>query len=108
MLKHFRFLAGFDRFSRVIYISSLWIEPENKDTAVEESNRLKAEINALTPYEWKAKNHDHENEGELKISVLFKIFFSMLDAGFLSYMTDNITDQRCSFCHLLPRQEPMN
>ena len=61
-----------------IYISSLWIEPENKDTAVEESNRLKGEINALRPYEWKAKNHDNingQNGDGLKISVIFKIFF---------------------------------
>ena len=91
------------------YISSLWIEPEARDTAVEESDRLKGEIKTLVPYEWKIKipeNHqddNHENNGELSFKIIFKIFFSMIDAAFLSYMTGNITDQRCSFCHLLPR-----
>ena len=68
----------------IFYNSSIWIEPENKDTATEESNRLRAEINNLKPYEWKPKTRDLEvdevnmdgrNGDGIKISVIFKIFF---------------------------------
>ena len=93
----------------LVYISSIWIEPEGRDTAVEEGNRLKDEINNIQPYEWKIKIPEdhrtdyHENNEELSFKIIFKIFFSMIDSAFLSYMTGNITDQRCSFCHKLPR-----
>ena len=46
----------------------------------------------------------HENADNI-ISILlhFVMFFSMIDGAFLSYMTENTTDQRCPFCHKLPR-----
>ena len=81
------------------------IRPENRERAVKESDRLKTEIDNLVPYRLELEDpEDHENADNI-ISILlhFVIFFSMIDGAFLSYMTENTTDQRCPFCHMLPR-----
>ena len=88
----------------------IWIRPEDRDTAVEEGNRLKTEIDNLHPMQWtcsykkKRQNDEEEVEVNLAIVLHFVIFFSMIDGGFLSYLTENTTHQRCPFCHMLPRE----
>lgn len=76
------------------------MKSESRDTAIEEGNRLQNEIKALVPYEWNGRVEDRD----VAITVNFVVFFSMIDGGFLSYLTGNITHQRCPFCHKLPRE----
>ena len=55
-------------------------------------------------YKKKRQNDEEEVEVNLAIVLHFVIFFSMIDGGFLSYLTENTTHQRCPFCHMLPRE----
>ena len=68
---------------------------ESKETAQIETNRLRAEYDALVPMNW-------PEDSMASSPLVFKGFFSLIDGAMLNYITHNVTHWCCSICHLLP------